>query len=189
MYIELRYLALGKRHFTDIRLTQGSADRLRILGRSKTERRREIINSLPQLPQPESTHLKHEPLKKIVIHSHHKSATVAIVMMFSLQSNSLLPFLAIILPLLLSIASATLTTEEINKIETDLGIALSAQEITDIDAIVNPPQTAWRIAADERIGVNRKVDTTFVVKDTNGSPILGAIIDIKLKSHDFKFGG
>lgn len=110
-------------------------------------------------------------------------------MMFSLQSNSLLPFLAIILPLLLSIASATLTTEEINKIETDLGIALSAQEITDIDAIVNPPQTAWRIAADERIGVNRKVDTTFVVKDPHGSPISGANINIKLKSHDFKFGG
>jgi len=87
--------------------------------------------------------------------------------------------------------TSSLTVDEINKIEAGLGITLSNQDIEDIGTIVNPTPTAWRIAANERIEAHRKVTTTFLVTDdtNNGSPIPGANIHIKLKAHEFKFGG
>jgi GH35 family endo-1,4-beta-xylanase len=85
---------------------------------------------------------------------------------------------------------SSLSPEEVNQIESDLGITLSQQEILDLSAIVKPqslPQ--WRSDANLRIEENRKADLTVSVVDTAGSPISGATVNVELKKNAFKFGG
>ena len=85
---------------------------------------------------------------------------------------------------------SSLSPEEVNQIESDLGITLSAQEILDLSAIVKPqslPQ--WRSDANQRIESHRKADLTLSVVDNAGSPISGATVNVELKKNDFKFGG
>ena len=85
---------------------------------------------------------------------------------------------------------SSLTSEEVNQIESDLGITLSAQEILDLSLIVKPqalPQ--WRSDANLRIEENRKADLTVSVVDSLGSPISGATVHAELKKNAFKFGG
>lgn len=85
---------------------------------------------------------------------------------------------------------SSLSSEEVDQIESDLGITLSQQEILDLSAIVKPqslPQ--WRSDANLRIEENRKADLTVSVVDTAGSPISGATVNVELKKNAFKFGG
>ena len=74
---------------------------------------------------------------------------------------------------------SSLSSEEVNQIESDLGITLSAQEILDLSLIVKPqslPQ--WRSDANLRIEENRKADLTVSVVDSLGSPISGATVNV-----------
>ena len=85
---------------------------------------------------------------------------------------------------------SSLSSEEVNQIESDLGITLSAQEILDLSLIVKPqslPQ--WRSDANLRIEENRKADLTVSVVDSLGSPISGAIVNVAMQKNAFKFGG
>lgn len=85
---------------------------------------------------------------------------------------------------------SSLTSEEINQIESDLGITLSQQDILDLSLIVKPqslPQ--WRIDANQRIESHRKADLTVSVVDSLGSPISGATVNAALQKNAFKFGG
>ena len=85
---------------------------------------------------------------------------------------------------------SSLSSEEVNQIESDLGITLSVQEILDLSLIVKPqslPQ--WRSDANLRIEENRKADLTVSVVDSLGSPISGATVHAELKKNAFKFGG
>lgn len=85
---------------------------------------------------------------------------------------------------------SSLSSEEVNQIESDLGITLSAQEILDLSLIVKPqslPQ--WRSDANQRIESHRKADLTVSVVDNAGSPISGATVHAELKKNAFKFGG
>ncbi len=85
--------------------------------------------------------------------------------------------------------AASLTAAEINQIETDLNITLTASNITELSAVVFPTNSAWRTAAYDRIDTHRKADLDIQVVDMNGDPVEGAQVAIKLKSNDFKFGG
>ena len=85
---------------------------------------------------------------------------------------------------------SSLTSEEVNQIESDLGITLNTQKILDLSLIVKPqalPQ--WRSDANLRIEENRKADLTVSVVDSLGSPISGATVHADLKKNAFKFGG
>ena len=85
---------------------------------------------------------------------------------------------------------SSLSSEEVNQIESDLGITLSAQEIVDLSLIVKPqslPQ--WRSDANLRIEENRKADLTVSVVDSLGSPISGATVNVAMQKNAFKFGG
>ena len=85
---------------------------------------------------------------------------------------------------------SSLSPEEVNQIESDLGITLSAQEILDLSAIVKPQSLPpWRSDANQRIESHRKADLTLSVVDNAGSPISGATVNVELKKNDFKFGG
>ena len=85
---------------------------------------------------------------------------------------------------------SSLSPEEVNQIESDLGITLSVQEISDLSAIVKPNSLPpWRSDANQRIESHRKADLTLSVVDNAGSPISGATVNVKLKKNDFKFGG
>ena len=85
---------------------------------------------------------------------------------------------------------SSLTSEEVNQIESDLGITLSAQDILDLSAIVKPQSLPlWRSDANLRIEGNRKADLTVSVVDSLGSPISGAMVNVALQKNAFKFGG
>ena len=51
-----------------------------------------------------------------------------------------------------SIASAELTAREIEQIESEFGITLTTNQIQELDAVVNPTNSApWRTDAEARI--------------------------------------
>lgn len=90
-----------------------------------------------------------------------------------------------------SALAASLTTNEINQIESQLGITLSASEIQELGDIVKPdmPHPQWRIDADARIELNRKANLNIQVLDVNGFPIEDAEVSVKMRSSHYKFGG
>lgn len=86
--------------------------------------------------------------------------------------------------------ASSLTVEEVNQMQTDLGITLSQQEILDVSAIVKPQAlSTWRSDANVRIETHRKADLTVEVVDSAGTPISGASVNVKLAKNAFKFGG
>ena len=50
------------------------------------------------------------------------------------------------------------------------------------------PDAAWRKAAEERIEKYRKGDLTVVVKDSDGNPVPGAQVAVKMRKHAFLWG-
>jgi GH35 family endo-1,4-beta-xylanase len=106
------------------------------------------------------------------------------------------PFGYAVFSLILAVAAsssqgAALTAAEIQQIETEFGITLSAADQTDLAAVVKPdaPFAQWRVDANARIEANRKADLDIQVEDSAGNPVEGAQVAVKLKSNDFKFGG
>jgi hypothetical protein len=89
------------------------------------------------------------------------------------------------------VIAASLTPEEIDQIETDLGIILTSSEIDLLGDIAKPegalPQ--WRLDAESRIKHHRKANLGIKVVDTNGVPLPGAEVRVKLKRNAFRFGG
>jgi hypothetical protein len=86
--------------------------------------------------------------------------------------------------------ASSLTPEEVAKIETDLGVTLSLQEILDLSALVKPQTLpTWRSEANARIESHRKADLTVEVVDSVGTPVPGASVHLELRKHAFKFGG
>jgi hypothetical protein len=87
--------------------------------------------------------------------------------------------------------AAALTPAEIQQIESDLGITLSAAEKTELAQIAKPdglvPQ--WRTDAEARIEANRKADLGIRVVDLLGNPVEGADVLVELKKHAFRFSG
>ncbi len=89
-----------------------------------------------------------------------------------------------------SAQGGSLTAAEIAQIESDLGITLSAQDITDLGAIAKPGSSpSWRTAAEARIESYRKADLSVHVVDSVGTPVPGAQVAVKMNKNDFKFGG
>lgn len=86
--------------------------------------------------------------------------------------------------------ASSLTPEEVAKIETDLGVTLSSQEILDLSSLVKPQSLpTWRSDANARIESHRKADLTIEVVDSVGTPVPGASVHLALRKHTFKFGG
>lgn len=89
-----------------------------------------------------------------------------------------------------TVVYAALTPVEITDIENAFGITLTTNQIEELDAVVNPTNTAsWRTDAYARIEQNRKADLDIQVVDMNGDPVEGAQVSVQLKKNDFKFGG
>jgi len=86
--------------------------------------------------------------------------------------------------------AGTLTAAEVAQIENAFGITLTAQEKTDLGNVVKPDSVpAWRSAAESRIDSFRKATLTVEVEDSEGVPVPGAQVAVKLKKNAFKFGG
>ncbi|NDV63552.1 endo-1,4-beta-xylanase [Puniceicoccales bacterium CK1056] len=75
--------------------------------------------------------------------------------------------------------------------ESDLGIRLSAEEILELGSIVKPDgqKPQWRRDAEQRIETHRRADLAIEVLDRNGMPVSGAVVEVKLLSNGFNFGG
>ena len=87
-------------------------------------------------------------------------------------------------------ASAALTAAEISDIESTLGISLTTNQITELDAVVNPTNAAtWRTDAYSRIDQYRKADLDIQVVDQNGNLVEGAQVSVELQRNEFYFGG
>ena len=99
--------------------------------------------------------------------------------------------LTLVLLCLNPLHGAELTPAEINQIEADLGITLSATEKVQIANIVKPGGTLpqWRIDAEARIEEHRKADLQIEIVDQNGDPVKGAEVEVILRRNAFKFGG
>jgi endo-1,4-beta-xylanase len=83
-----------------------------------------------------------------------------------------------------------LTAAEILKIETDLNVTLSSNEVVQLSAIVLPTNMpTWRVDAYDRIDTHRKANLDIQVVDMNGDPVEGAQVAVQLRNNDFKFGG
>ena len=86
--------------------------------------------------------------------------------------------------------AAALTTAEVQKLESDLGVVLSSNEVVQLDAIVNPSnRPPWRIDAEARIRSHRMADLNLRVVDQNGDPVEGAAVSVHMRSSAFRFGG
>ncbi|VGO22947.1 CBM96 family carbohydrate-binding protein [Pontiella sulfatireligans] len=89
-----------------------------------------------------------------------------------------------------SAVAAPLTVDEINQIETDLGITMSASDKADLAAIVKPDvPDQFHIDAETRIDQHRKADLTLSILDPYGNPVPGADVDVMLRRKKFHFGG
>jgi len=90
-----------------------------------------------------------------------------------------------------SASGTALTLDEINQIETEFGITLSATQKEELAAVVKPdaPLPQWRIDAEARIELNRKANLAVQVVDSTGTPIPDAQVATKLTRNAFKFGG
>ena len=83
-----------------------------------------------------------------------------------------------------------ITIEELQKISNDLGVTLTIDEQLSLSAIVKPSaSTQWRTEAEARINQHRKADFNAIIVDSNGVPVVGAKVDIKLRKKQFRFGG
>ena len=93
--------------------------------------------------------------------------------------------------LAVSLAAAELTTAEVARIQTDLGITLSAQEKSQLAAIVKPegPVPQWRLDAEARIEQHRMADLEIRVEDIDGKVVPGAQVQARMRSNAFHFGG
>jgi GH35 family endo-1,4-beta-xylanase len=109
-----------------------------------------------------------------------------------MQGMKCLPFTLILLSTcLLPLQAAVLTESEIDRMEADLGITLTAYERSQVARIAKPegilPQ--WRIDAEARIEEHRKASLQVEVVDQNGLPVEGAQVEVQLRHKAFKFGG
>ena len=86
--------------------------------------------------------------------------------------------------------STSLTTAEVFKIESDLGVTLSDQQKLDLAALVKPQsQSAWRVDAQNRINAHRKANLTVEVVDRQTNPVAAASVRVLMTNHLFRFGG
>lgn len=83
-----------------------------------------------------------------------------------------------------------LTSEELDRIATDLGVTLTLDQQLDLAAIVKPlVSETWRTDAEARIDQLRKADIGITVTDADGFPLPGATVEVRLKRKPFRFGG
>lgn len=86
--------------------------------------------------------------------------------------------------------NTSLTTAEVAKIESDLGITMTEQQKLDLAAIVKTQaHPAWRVDAQNRINAHRKANLTVEVVDSQTNPVQGASVRILMTNHLFRFGG
>ncbi len=96
----------------------------------------------------------------------------------------------ILLMLLASAAVGVVTPAEIVDIEAAFDITLTAEQIQQLDADVNPTNSpAWLSDAQVRIEQHRKSDLTIRVEDANGDTVESAQVSVSLKRNAFDFGG
>jgi GH35 family endo-1,4-beta-xylanase len=86
---------------------------------------------------------------------------------------------------------AALTQSEINQIENELGITLTAGEKSQLGAIAKPdePLPQWRVDAQARIEAHRMADLQVEVVDLAGNPVPGAEVQVTQRDNAFRFGG
>jgi uncharacterized repeat protein (TIGR02543 family) len=84
-----------------------------------------------------------------------------------------------------------LTADEVLQIETAFGITLTETQKQELAAVVKPdaPLAQWRTDAEARIDTHRKADLQVQVVDSEGTPVDGAAVDVKMRASAFKFGG
>ncbi|MBI9020640.1 MAG: hypothetical protein JEZ10_05235, partial [Verrucomicrobia bacterium] len=90
-----------------------------------------------------------------------------------------------------AVGAAELTTQEVARIESGLGITLTPGQKTELAQIVKPnaPLPQWRSEAETRIEQHRKADLNVQVVDVNGNPVEGAQIRVTLRRNAFRFSG
>jgi len=84
--------------------------------------------------------------------------------------------------------NAVNTTQTTHSIVIKLDGEIENKTITSTEYVGEEQGALWREEAYKRIEKYRKNDVNIVVKNQNGKEITNAIIDVKMKNNEFKFG-